>query len=204
MKEYTPAISKQPNRLRSFLNLFSKPGWKKVSLGLAGVLIIGYILYMLSAFGTRTPKISYSPSDVVYGEKFVAIHLMSNIATGKPASQSFSDSALEPTIQLSENFYDFGSVSSTEVLTRTFIISNTGKSPLIIQESYTTCGCTTAEFTAKEIPPGKVALMILRFDPAFHKMSGSTVRRGVIIYTNDPEHPTQEIWIQASIRGNGN
>ncbi|MHB8087659.1 MAG: DUF1573 domain-containing protein [Anaerolineaceae bacterium] len=200
MKEYTPAIPKQPNRSRSFLSLFFKPGWKRVSLGLAGVLIIGFILYMVSAFGTRNSKIKYFPSDVVYGERIVAVHLTGNISTEKLTSQVFSDSAEEPNLQLSENFYDFGSVSSTQILSRTFIISNTGKSPLIIQESYTTCGCTTAEFTAKEIPPGKVALMILRFDPAFHKMSGSTVRRGVVFYSNDPNHPTQEIWIQASVR----
>lgn len=204
MNEFTPAISKQPNRFRSFLSLFFKTGWKRISLGLAGVLIIGLIFYMFSAFETRNSKINYSPSDVVYGEKFVAIHLMSNIATEKTTSQVFSDSAEKPNLQLSEDFYDFGLVSSTQILTRTFIISNTGKSPLIIQESYTTCGCTTAEFTAKEIPPGKVALMTLRFDPGFHRMAGTTVRRGLIIYTNDPNHPIREIWIQASVRGNGN
>ncbi|MBA3074206.1 MAG: DUF1573 domain-containing protein [Anaerolineae bacterium] len=200
MKEYTPALSKQPNRFLSFLGQFFKPGWKRVLLGVTGVLIIGFMLCMFSTIGTSNSKINYSPSDVVYGEKIVAVHLLGNISLEKPTAQAFSDPVEEPKIQLSENFYDFGSVSSTQVLTRTFIISNTGKSPLIIQESYTTCGCTTAEFTAKEIPPGKVALMILRFDPAFHKMSGSTVRRGVIIYTNDPEHRTQEIWIQATVK----
>lgn len=204
MKEFTPAISKQPNKLRSYMSQFSKPGWKTVFWGLAGVSIIGFILYMVSSFGALNSKIYYSPSDVIYGEKLVAIHLIGGVADKPPIGQTFSDPANEPSVQLSENFYDFGSVSSTQVLTRTFIISNTGKSPLIIQESYTTCGCTTAEFTAKEIPPGKVALMTLRFDPAFHSMSGTTVRRGVVIHTNDPNHPTQEIWIQVSIRGNDN
>lgn len=181
MKEYTPALSKQLNRFLSFLGQFFKPGWKRVLLGVTGVLIIGFMLCMFSTIGTSNSKINYSPSYVVYGEKIVAVHLLGNISLEKPTAQAFSDPVEEPKIQLSENFYDFGSVSSTQVLTRTFIISNTGKSPLIIQESYTTCDCTTAEFTAKEIPPGKVALMILRFDPAFHKMSGSTVRRGVIM-----------------------
>ncbi len=201
MKELIPAIPKKNNRLNSLSEWFANHVRKRVLIGLAGVVIIGFLLYSFGAFGTpNDSKIIYSPSDVVYGEKIVAIHLMGEVPAKVSISQSISSPADEPRIQISEKFYDFGSVSSTQILSRTFIISNTGKSPLIIQESYTTCGCTTAEFSAKEIPPGKVALMTLRFDPSFHNMSGSTVRRGVIIYTNDPELPTQEIWIQASVR----
>ena len=101
---------------------------------------------------------------------------------------------------LSEKYYDFGEVTPNQVVTRTFVISNPGQSTLIIQRAFTTCGCTTADFTASEIPPGKVVLMTLHFDPGYHDMRGSTVRRGVMIETNDPDHPSQEIWIQASIR----
>lgn len=42
--------------------------------------------------------------------------------------------------------------------------------------------------------------MILQFDTSNHEMHGTTVRRGVIVETNDPDLPIQEIWIQASIR----
>lgn len=200
MKELIPAIPQKNNRLNSLSEWFANPVRKRVLIGLAGVVIIGFLLYSFGAFGTNDSKINYSPSDVVYGEKIVAIHLMGEVPAVASISQPIINPADEPRIQISEKFYDFGTVSSTQILSRTFIISNTGKSPLIIKESYTTCGCTTAEFSAKEIPPGKVALMTLRFDPSFHNMSGSTVRRGVIIYTNDPELPTQEIWIQASVR----
>jgi hypothetical protein len=200
MKENNPVISKSPKKLRFSLNQFFKPGCKRAFQGLAGLIIVGLILYGVIAFGSRNSKIYYSPPDVVYGEKVIAVHLMGEVTALTPVGKIVSDPSGEPNIQISEYFYDFGSVSSTQVLTRTFIIANTGLSPLIIQQSFTTCGCTTAEFTAKEIPPGKVALMTLRFDPAFHSMAGTTVRRGVIIYTNDPNHPTQEIWIQVSIR----
>lgn len=200
MNELNPIVSKNIKPFRSFLNWLFKPEWKRIILGMAGLITIGFLIYGFKTFGSRNSEIRYSPSDVVYGEKVIAIHMMGGIAISTPEEDATSNSSKIPVIQVSENYYDFGSVSSSQVLTRTFIIANTGSSPLIIQESYTTCGCTTAEFTAKEIPPGKVALMTLQFNPAFHKMSGSTVRRGVIIYTNDPEHPTQEIWIQASIR----
>ena len=200
MNELNQIVSKKIKPFQSFLNRLFKPGWKRVFQGIVGLITIGFLFYAFTAFGSRNSVIRYSPSDVVYGEKVIAIHVMGGIVVSTPEGDSTSNSSKTPLIQVSENYYDFGSVSSSQVLTRTFIIANTGSSPLIIQESYTTCGCTTAEFSAKEIPPGKVALMTLQFNPAFHKMSGSTVRRGVIIYTNDPEHPTQEIWIQASVR----
>jgi hypothetical protein len=43
-------------------------------------------------------------------------------------------------------------------------------------------------------------LMTLHFNAGYHDVSGYTVRRGVLIETNDPNHPIQEIWIQASVR----
>ena len=193
----------KPNSARLFPFFLSQrkiSGRKRVFLIFSGILTIGFVLAGFIALRPHKSIFDYSSSDIVYGEKVIAIHWMSSINTLNPANQTNTDPSKDPSIQVSESFYDFGSVRSDQILTRTFIIANMGSSPLIIQQSYTTCGCTTAEFSAKEIPPGKVALMTLRFDPAFHSMAGTTVRRGVIIYTNDPDHPTQEIWIQVSVR----
>lgn len=113
---------------------------------------------------------------------------------------SNSNAGLAPEIAISEHYYDFGEVNSSQVLTRTIVIANRGKAMLVIQNAYTTCGCTVADFTTAEIPPGKVALMTIRFDTGLHNLRGTTVLRGVIFSTNDPNLPLQEIWIQASIR----
>ena len=115
-------------------------------------------------------------------------------------NQLSGDSNAQPKIQVSEPFYDFGMIDPVNLITRTFVIANQGGSPLLIQNAFTTCGCTTADFTASEIPPGKVVLMTLEFNPQYHDMRGATVRRGVIFETNDPNHPLQEIWIQATVK----
>jgi hypothetical protein len=39
----------------------------------------------------------------------------------------------------------------------------------------------------------------MRFDAGFHDSAGQTVRRGVILETNDPEQPQVEMWIQADV-----
>jgi hypothetical protein len=71
---------------------------------------------------------------------------------------------------------------------------------LTIHRAYTTCGCTTAEFSSTVIPTGKVAVMKIVLDAGFHDVRGQTVRRGVIIENNDPNNSQIEIWTQAKVR----
>ncbi len=194
----------QQSRFLGFVRLIASKWKKYLLLGITGFLVIGFFVYLILTFGPNKSKIRYSPADVVYGEKIRAIHSMGPGNIVPLVENNIANQLTKPEILISESFYDFGVISSTQVMTRTFVIANLGQSPLVILRAYTTCGCTTADFTASEIPPGKVALMTLRFDAGYHSMSGSTVRRGVFIETNDPNNPIQEIWIQASVSGNGN
>ena len=45
--------------------------------------------------------------------------------------------------------------------------------------------------------------MKVTFDAGFHDVSGQTVRRGVIIETNDPDTPQMEVGVQAAVSVNG-
>jgi len=170
-------------------------------MGMAGLLGVGLLVYLAIVAGIiHMAEISFNPADVVYGETVHASHEMMmdgvlNISNNLPM-----DASARPEIQVSEQFYDFGDVGANQVLKHTFVIENLGQAPLVIVHAYTTCGCTAADFTSANIPPGKVALMTLQFDPGYHDMHGTTVRRGVMVETNDPEHPLQEIWIQASVK----
>ncbi|MGA9398432.1 MAG: DUF1573 domain-containing protein [Anaerolineaceae bacterium] len=174
--------------------------WDYALLVMAGVLMIALFSYAIQQWRASSSTIRYTPGDIVYGEKIQAVHEMGSSVEIQLTNPISTDPLLKPEIRISENFYDFGEVNTPQVLTRTFIIANFGNSPLIIYHAYTTCGCTVADFSAGEIPPGKVILMTLQFDTGLHNMSGTTVRRGVVIETNDPDHPIREIWIQASVR----
>ena len=72
----------------------------------------------------------------------------------------------------------------------------------IRDSAYTTCGCTTAEISADVIPPGKAVTIELVYDAGFHDTAGQTVRRGLIIESNDPDQPQAEIWVQADVAQN--
>ena len=195
-------VAKQ-KQIKPSANLESKPTSQRQNSFLwltIGVFLFALVLYGVLVFGNTGSNISYSPSDVVYGDEFRAIHDMNVVVNTKSPSLSSKGVSEPPKIQVSEYFYDFGGVNSNEILSRTFVIANVGKIKLVIERAYTTCGCTIADFSAKEIPPGKVALMTVYFDTGFHDMRGTTVRRGVMVETNDPHHSVQEIWIQASVR----
>jgi hypothetical protein len=175
-------------------------GWTVATLGVVGILLAALCIYALLVSSTGSATISYMPADVVYGKKIHAVHAMQFNINSQTGSLISVNSAEKPEILLSENYYNFGEVNAKQLQTRTFVIANAGQKDLIIERAYTTCGCTTADFSGNEIPPGKVVLMTLQFDPGYHDLRGATVRRGVMIETNDPDHPTQEIWVQASVR----
>jgi len=104
-----------------------------------------------------------------------------------------------PQAELPVSFFDFGRIRSTDVVQHPFLVVNHGEAPLLIQRVYTTCGCTVADLSSVEIPPGQASLITITFDAGFHDVAGTTVRRGLIMETNDPLAPTLEIWVQAAV-----
>jgi hypothetical protein len=105
----------------------------------------------------------------------------------------------QPKLVVTQDFFDFKQVGPTQIVEHQFVIANEGDAPLTISKAYTTCACTTADFSASIIPPGKIAIVTLIFDAGFHDVRGETVRRGLIIESNDPLNPHTEIWTQASV-----
>lgn len=170
-----------------------------IILLVAGVILVaGAVWYLFSDRGSVEAAFAYSEEDVVYDQPLHAIHEMEPPSL---ASIPFlpKDSP-QPKIAVSEDFFNFGSIGPTDVVTHDFVIANLGEAPLTIYRAYTTCGCTTADFTATVIPPGKFSVVTLQLDAGYHDVRGQTVRRGLIIENNDPNNPQVEIWTQATVR----
>ena len=164
---------------------------------LGGVILIAAAWWLIwNTRSAASAAIDYSAEDVVYDQPLHAVHEM---GTG-PAIPFLPKGGPQPEIVISERYHDFGKIGPTDVVTKEFVIANTGEAPLTISRAYTTCGCTTADFSSAHIPPGKVVIMTLTLDAGFHDVRGQTVRRGVIIENNDPNYSNAEIWTQASVR----
>lgn len=133
--------------------------------------------------------------DVVAGNRIRAVHEMGD----GPKAHFLPPGDPQPDIEVPETFFDFGRIGAQEIVSRSFLVRNVGDAPLTISRAYTTCGCTTADISADVIPPGKAATVEMRFDAGFHDSAGQTVRRGLILESNDPNQPQAEIWIQAEV-----
>ncbi|MEY2830609.1 MAG: hypothetical protein RIQ33_2467 [Bacteroidota bacterium] len=65
-----------------------------------------------------------------------------------------SDTSLLPKIHFYETEFDFGDkIMEGEVVQHIFKFKNTGKSPLIIRTTQTSCGCTASEFSKEPVAP---------------------------------------------------
>jgi hypothetical protein len=165
-------------------------------------LTVGFMVIAAALFFNKPGQVAQAVGElktenITQGDPLHAIHEMSGSSID--SIKFLPKDGPQPIVAVSEAEFDFGKVGPTKIVTHEFIIQNVGDAPLTINRAYTTCGCTTADFTATVIPPGKGIIMTLVFDAGYHDVSGQIVRRGVIIEINDPNLPQLEIWTQANI-----
>jgi hypothetical protein len=175
---------------------------KTIQFGMIGggiLLLIASMVWLFQKNQTTLVGANYDPADVIVDRPIRAIHEMDGPKLGE--IPFLPKAGPQPAIAVSEDFHDLGVIGPTDIVTYEFAIFNQGEAPLTISRAYTTCGCTTADFTATVIPPGKVTIMTLILDAGFHDITGQTVRRGVIIENNDADMPQLEIWVQATVPG---
>lgn len=67
-------------------------------------------------------------------------------------------------IAFTETSYNFGELKEGEKIEHTFTFENTGKSPLILSNVLTTCGCTVTKWTRSPVRSGEKGEIIVKFD----------------------------------------
>ena len=164
-------------------------GWLWLLVLVVGLGVLGVAL--------ARPQASAAAVEVVYEQPVRAVHEPLGLSS-EPVSLTAQDGAAR--VDLPENFYDFGSISVRDIVRRDFLVINRGSANLVLQRAYTTCACTTAELTATVIPPGKASRVTVIYNPGVHPSAGQTVRRGLVLETNDPDHPRVELWVQARVK----
>lgn len=175
----------------SLFRRISRPLWAI----LAACMILGGLLLWRS---TATHSPAYRLDEVAAGKPILAVQ-------GLPGTVHYPviisrENAKAPRLEIVPAYFDFGRIDADQVVEHTFVIRNRGSADLLIRRAYTTCECTRAEISASAIPPGKIALATVRYDPRIHGQPGATLRRGVILESNDPDHTQSEIWVQARIK----
>lgn len=88
-------------------------------------------------------------------------------------------------INFKETNHDFGEIEFGGDATCEFIFKNTGKSPLILDNVKSTCGCTVSEWTREPVPASGNGTIRVIYDT--HRVGAFT--KTLIVYSNASNSP---------------
>ncbi len=69
-------------------------------------------------------------------------------------------------VKFKTDVIDMGTLEVGHPATATFVVTNTGKTPLIIESAQPTCGCTIEDYTKEPIMPGKTGTIKATYNAA--------------------------------------
>lgn len=116
--------------------------------------------------------------------------------TGYVSEPKSENTEKSPKIYFPESQYNFGKVDAGKVVSHTFKFYNKGKSTLDIQDIKTSCGCTAALVSSKQILPGKEGTIKVDLDT---KNRSGSMSRTITINSNDPQESTKVLTIYADV-----
>ena len=102
----------------------------------------------------------------------------------------------EPKIKFREGSKDFGKMEQGEVLTHIFVFKNEGDETLKIRKITTSCGCTAALLSDKEVVPGEEGEIKITFNT--RGFEGKNTKY-IDVESNDPAQPRKRLTVSAEI-----
>lgn len=71
-----------------------------------------------------------------------------------------------PKFSFEESTHDFGTITEGDIVEHTFMFTNTGDAPLIIQSASASCGCTVPKYPRTPVAPGETGEIQVKFNSA--------------------------------------
>jgi hypothetical protein len=95
-------------------------------------------------------------------KQIILVFMALLLATSIASAQDEAGAALS----VSEDSHDFGTIKeSGGKVSHAFVIKNEGSQPLVITRVIASCGCTSPQWTAEPIAPGKTGEVLVTYDP---------------------------------------
>ena len=114
----------------------------------------------------------------------------------EPALLAGDTSTHTPRVRFDQPHHDFGEVEAGEEVEHTFTFRNTGEGVLAIKKVLTSCGCTGAVVSDREVPPGGTGAVKATFQTkGFH----GNVKKSLTVESNDPENELVRLTIGGTV-----
>jgi len=114
-------------------------------------------------------------------KQFVSSFIFFMVACSSPATQN------DAVIRFNGQEYDFGTIPLKKEVYYGFEFSNPGKTPLVISNLKTSCGCTIPEWPRKPVKPGTKGEIKVAHDAA----SPGVFHKTITVYFNGKNSPVE-------------
>lgn len=101
-----------------------------------------------------------------------------------------------PKIEFKEESFDFGKIKQGEVLTHIFVFQNVGEDTLKIKRVHSSCGCTAALVTTREVAAGEKGEVKVTFNSRGFR---GKVTKYIYVDSNDSKQSTKKLSVSAII-----
>lgn len=102
-----------------------------------------------------------------------------------------------PKISVDQTHYDFGEVVAGIAITHTFVLTDAGDQPLIINRVWTSCGCTTTALSKTTLAPGESVDLTVTFNSTGYT---GKVGKTITVESNDPVTPQLTLVITGTVK----
>jgi hypothetical protein len=102
------------------------------------------------------------------------------------ACEAWGGAQTGPRLELGQRDWDFGQIWTGDPCRTEVQLKNVGDATLKILDINSSCGCTAAEPSKRELAPGETDTMVVTYDTS---KNAKIVRHTVTIVTNDPVEP---------------
>lgn len=101
-----------------------------------------------------------------------------------------------PIIHPQEATHDLGNIPTDSKAEHTFYVYNTGGKKLLIDRVDTTCGCTVAEISKKQVSPGEFTRIKVTLDTSIKL---GKVKKKITVISNDPKQPALKLFLTGNV-----
>ncbi|KAA6352302.1 hypothetical protein EZS27_000252 [termite gut metagenome] len=107
----------------------------------------------------------------------------------------YSQEALS-TLSFEERIFDFGDIlEKNGKISHTFIFKNIGRTPVVVSEVVSGCGCTSHKYSPEPVAADKKGTVTVTYDPLYRPGFFS---KEILIYSNGHKH-INRIWITGKV-----
>jgi hypothetical protein len=104
--------------------------------------------------------------------------------------------ASAPVLSVDDPTFQFGTIQQGEKVEHTYVLTNSGKTDLLIRKVSASCGCTAVQPDKQVIPPGESVKIKTVFNSA-GKVGNQN--KTVTIITNDPKNSKMILWVKGQV-----